>query len=240
MPSYIGYDEGSVDIDLVCGNTALGYSVPPHSWQFTVDLTAPNIDFQSPALWEMVSNPQFNAIVQLSDNLAGIDTNLISAYFIVRNDTFSASSIDAEQFGIGYRVNIPTPSQISAGDTVRLVLECCDLARICPANCRIDSLDFWVEPDFPCSLSTNPFTPNGDGFNDWVRFLYPKPFSHSVTLCIYDLGGKKLFCREIPAGNLDAQLWDGNRRSKKMPAGTYIYTIDGDGISCRGTVTLAR
>ena len=240
LPPYDGYSEGDVNIALVSGNTMLGYSIPPQSWVFTVDLTPPSIEFQTPQQWDMVTDPQFDVIVQLSDNLAGVDTSVISAYFIVHSDTFIASSMNTESFGTGYRVSIHTPPQISAGDTVQFVLECCDLAQICPANCRIDSLNFWVEPNFPCSLSTNPFTPNGDGFNDEVRFLYPKPFSHNVTLCIYDLGGKKLFCRKIPAGNLDAQLWDGTRNGKKVPAGTYIYTIDGDGISCRGTVTLAR
>ncbi|RKZ34476.1 hypothetical protein DRQ33_02045 [bacterium] len=240
IPPYDGYDEGWIDIRLIEGYTQLGYSVPEQYWTFVVDITAPEIVFQSPSEWDMIPESQFEVIAQISDQLAGTDTNSISAFFVVRNDTLQISSISAELFGTGYRVGIPNHPEISPGDTVNLHITVCDLAQLCPSNCRQDSLTFWVEPDFPCSLSTNPFTPNNDGFNDEVRFLYPKPFSHSVTLCIYDLGGRELFCRNIPAGDLSLQLWDGTRKGKNVPAGTYIYVIEGDGIHCRGTVTLAR
>jgi len=236
-----GYSEGEIIVLLNSGQTELGYEIPAQSWIFTIDLTPPEIEFIYPIDWEMVSDPNFFMIMQLEDELAGIDTESVSGYFVIDEETLYVSSITADSNATGFKIAIRTVSAIDAGDTVQFTLWFCDMAELCPQNCDSAIVNFWVEPDFACSLSTNPFTPNGDGINDLVRFFYTKPFSTDVTLCIYDLGGREILTRDIPAGDLDRQLWDGKRKNKNVPSGTYVYIINEDsGVICKGTITLVR
>ena len=240
LPPPEGYGDGAVEVALISAQTEWGYSLPEYRWVFWVDTEPPEIEFVSPEEWAMLPEPDFSVEAHITDALAGVDTDSVAAFFVVRGETLAPAEVEFVRQMDGYRCVVRSAEEIAAGDTVEVRILACDLAQICPPNCAGAVLNFWIEPDFPCSLSTNPITPNGDGFNDVVRFLYPKPFSHDVKVCIFDLGGREIFCREIPAGDLDAQLWDGTYDGRVLPGGTYIYTIDGDGIHCRGTITIAR
>ncbi len=240
LPPAGGYAEGEVVVELLSAQTASGYNIPAQRWSFFVDLSPPSVDFIYPTPWAMLPEPDFVATVELSDDGAGVDTTSIRVRFALSGDTIDAASA-AERYGDGWRVSAASAPNIAPGDTVEMVVYACDDVDTCAPNCTAQSLSFWIEPDYPCSLSTNPFTPNGDGINDVVTFFYPKPFSTRARLCIYDLGGREMFCRDIAPGDISAASWDGTRRGMKLPAGTYVYVIEGNGkILCRGTVTIAR
>ena len=79
----------------------------------------------------------------------------------------------------------------------------------------------------------NVFTPNGDGVNDFLQFIYEgnEPFEASV----YDRWGKVVF-----QTNTYNKVWDGKINGQEAPEGTYFYVVKvGDAIY-RGTVTLLR
>lgn len=70
----------------------------------------------------------------------------------------------------------------------------------------------------------NLFTPNGDGNNDVFRIRSLE--IAAIRLKIYDISGKLLFqtdSREVAVGI----GWDGTYGGKQMPAGNYIWEMDG-------------
>ncbi len=99
-------------------------------------------------------------------------------------------------------------------------------------------------PDYLCSATPNPFTPNGDGINDEVEFEFPGLGLVPGTIKIYTLGNLRVRTIEVPTGSgaKEAAKWDGRDDSgAPMRQGIYIYTIRAEGrIKCEGTATLAR
>lgn len=85
----------------------------------------------------------------------------------------------------------------------------------------------------------NAFSPNGDGLNDYFRFITTGD-DELRNLSIYNRWGEKIFYTD------DADTgWDGNDFSgKPQEIGSYIYTIetvcDGISQSLSGSVTLLR
>jgi len=82
----------------------------------------------------------------------------------------------------------------------------------------------------------NPFTPNGDGFNDIVEFKFPETLSGNAIIQIFDVNGRKV--REIH----NSIQWNGKDDSgKDMKPGAYIYIVKSEGkIISKGVVSLAR
>jgi gliding motility-associated-like protein len=90
----------------------------------------------------------------------------------------------------------------------------------------------------------NVFTPNGDGFND---YLVPFPYSsvEKINLVIVDRWGREVFHSSDPAIR-----WNGDDETTKQPcsAGVYMYvcdvfeiTLEGDRMrTLRGSVTILR
>ena len=82
----------------------------------------------------------------------------------------------------------------------------------------------------------NPFTPNGDGFNDYVEFRFPETLSGGAIIQIFDISGRKI--REIR----NSMSWYGtDDGGKDMKPGAYIYIVKiGEKIVSKGVVSLAR
>ncbi|MBM3239451.1 hypothetical protein FJZ31_24425 [Candidatus Poribacteria bacterium] len=85
----------------------------------------------------------------------------------------------------------------------------------------------------------NPFTPNGDGVNDFVRFYFENPQGVETIVRIYDLRGALV--RELTNVVTTEVTWDGkDEDGKLLELGLYIYQIKvGDNVK-GGTVVLAR
>jgi gliding motility-associated-like protein len=114
------------------------------------------------------------------------------------------------------------------------------------------SYDFWVEASSSTSKKTctvtlivqgqprgvipNPFTPNGDGFNDFVLFNYPEIITNHGTISIFNFNGRKV--KEIIGDN----RWYGkNDDGEDLSSGIYLYIVKIGGIiKANGTVTLVR
>ena len=78
----------------------------------------------------------------------------------------------------------------------------------------------------------NPFTPNGDGINDAVKFVFPvfkMPGQTSLILEVYALNGSLVHRRAQPvahAAGVQAVSWDGrDRDGVLLPPGLYICRV---------------
>ncbi len=66
------------------------------------------------------------------------------------------------------------------------------------------------EKNFVIALSPNPFSPDGDRFEDWLQISYELPLRANLTLKIYDFKGRLvktlLENSNLLSGNVS---WDG-------------------------------
>jgi gliding motility-associated-like protein len=84
--------------------------------------------------------------------------------------------------------------------------------------------------------SPNPFTPNGDGFNDLVLFKYDELNNSNSNIHIFNFRGKKV--KEIQG---DVR-WDGtDDQNEALPPGVYIFVVKANNkIIDKGPITLIR
>ncbi len=115
---------------------------------------------------------------------------------------------------------------------------------------RLDPEDYWAEWNednnigctnlsiisSECDAHPSPFSPNGDGVNDYAIFNYPGQAAMDAVIKIYDMEGQQV--RELK----NANIWDGaDGAGQPLPRDIYMYlVIRDDEIICKGTIYLAR
>ncbi len=89
---------------------------------------------------------------------------------------------------------------------------------------------------FHAGATPNPFTPNGDGFNDFVLFNLMELHSGAGEVNIFNFRGKKVITLQ------QNFRWDGkNEGGEAQPPGVYLYIAKADGkIIDKGAITLIR
>lgn len=96
---------------------------------------------------------------------------------------------------------------------------------------RINSLFYIVlAPRVEILVSPNPFSPDGDGWEDEavIEFNLPMETSH-IRLEIYDRTGKRIktLLNHQPAGSAGSVTWDGrDDEGKSIPIGVYIIFLE--------------
>jgi len=90
------------------------------------------------------------------------------------------------------------------------------------------------------SVFPNPFTPNGDGFNDYVEFSFSESDSRPPVIQIYNLRGKKI--RDLDGYTDPAYRWYGtDSHGHDVEPGVYIYVFKLENHqTSNGTITLIR
>lgn len=84
------------------------------------------------------------------------------------------------------------------------------------------------------------FTPNGDGKNDEMNFLYNNPKEVPVSGEIFDMRNAKVATLS-PGKDGSSLLWSGkDDNGQDVPKGVYVYQIKADGNTFNGTVVVAR
>ncbi len=89
-------------------------------------------------------------------------------------------------------------------------------------------------------VGPNPFTPNNNGFNDFVRFDFSGADAVTGYLVrIFDMNGKQV--RSLAANGQSEIIWDGtDTGGSVLKPGIYLYLIERNSrVVRRGSVTLA-
>ncbi|HBL15677.1 MAG TPA: hypothetical protein DD417_02645 [Elusimicrobia bacterium] len=91
------------------------------------------------------------------------------------------------------------------------------------------------------NISSRFVTPNDDGKNDFIIFVFDNPNGADVAGTVFDLRGAKV--ADMAAGPIPDRKslqWDGKMNGKAATSGVYVYQIKGDGKTFNGTVVVAR
>jgi hypothetical protein len=198
------FDEGLVEIFLIEGYDLSGYSIMDVSWQIHVDQTGPEIYFTYPEDGAMLPLEMSYTSFEVTDEIAGVDYSELIVYVLDGSDTLDEFLIfDVDSSGIiNFNLNYYGISY-TGGDSFTIIVEAIDDPDLCDPNRTSEHISFWFEPQLPCSLSTNPFTPNEDGYNDVVTFWFPGLYSRGGRVEIYDLRGVLLRKINVAAGALE-------------------------------------
>ena len=82
-------------------------------------------------------------------------------------------------------------------------------------------------------------TPNGDGKNDTMVFIFDNPQEKAVKGRIYDLRGA-LVATMGPGPVSNSLVWDAKSGGQVVPGGVYIYQLEADGTVYNGTVVVVK
>lgn len=94
--------------------------------------------------------------------------------------------------------------------------------------CAENSLKQGYSDELRLEIKPNPFSPDGDGFEDEVRFEYEIPLKSELTLKIYDVKGRlvKTLLEKDPQVSGEI-TWDGkNNKNRRVRAGIYIVFLE--------------
>lgn len=88
-------------------------------------------------------------------------------------------------------------------------------------------------------LTNRLITPNNDGKNDTMVFIFDNPQEKTVKGRVFDLRGALV--ATMAAGPIANSLkWDARAGGQPVPGGVYIYQIEADGTVYNGTVAVIR
>jgi gliding motility-associated-like protein len=87
-----------------------------------------------------------------------------------------------------------------------------------PTGCKTEAYVTIYVDSFTAVFMPNVFSPNGDGFNDFLAPLGKGIKSYSWS--VYNRWGEKVY-----DGSGTAASWDGTFQGTMQPVGTYVYTI---------------
>jgi hypothetical protein len=80
------------------------------------------------------------------------------------------------------------------------------------------------------SVTPNPFSPDGDGYDERTVVAYELPFTRAkVNLLLYTRTGVQKYCffSQQDSGKYGSVIWDGkDSKGKKMPVGLYIIYLE--------------
>ncbi len=242
------FSEGQISVALIEAFDEFGNRLhTPIEWIFSVDISTPIISLIRPNDGEMVDSAEADCEFNLYDLISPLDTSSIE--LLVWLDGDSTRLVLGEP-GLEWDSHLGTlafrPHSASlffkSADSLNLRLCASDSPDLCEANRGCLFFSYWIEPEVQCSTSTDPFTPNQDGYNDEVAILWPGFYRYAAVLEIFDMRGASIVKISAPAGKMESASWNGlDKNGRKCPSGVYIYevTVEGKRV-CRGTVTLAR
>ncbi|MBN1754641.1 gliding motility-associated C-terminal domain-containing protein [bacterium] len=215
------------------------------NWCFIVDCSSPVVFQVTPPESAFVLLEEIEDVrIHMEDSLCGIERDSLIFRVVVGEEQWEFIGLNPLYFERDTLV-FPLPMSgvvYDRGDTLEFtLLQLCDCAEGCGANCISDSVYWWVfiKPITDCSVNPNPFTPNGDGYNDETSFDYPKRFDRDAEIEIYDIKG--IHIRTLKPDHF-RYIWDGtDKNGRDCRQGTYVYVVKAEGKEvCSGTVILAR
>ncbi|MBN2541236.1 gliding motility-associated C-terminal domain-containing protein [bacterium] len=216
------------------------------NWCFTMDCVPPIIyEFGSEDCEFLYPDEVGNIEIVIEDELCGVVREETQIRVTVGDDEWTYGGEDPPNYYRGDTLIFPVPVtdvDYESGDTIHIcVLRACDCAIGCGPNCTLDTscACIFIMPTTECDVEPNPFTPNGDGYNDEAVFDFPKRFERDGEINIFDIKGKHI--RKLESDHYN-YIWDGlDDNGQACRQGTYIYIVKSEGKEvCSGTVILAR
>ncbi len=220
----------------------------PLEWIFYIDRVEPQSEMTEPPNFTRDILDQI--VIILTDLLSGINPNgLILEVEGVEYHYPSDFDWNWNSDGLGGSIiwnPVAHGIEYNAGDTIDVNIYAEDSPDLCGPNIHAASYSFIVEPWTPCMVNPNPFSPNGDTYNEITAFDWPNMTTEGATIYIFDV--RNILIKKIelePQRNYEdypVRAWDGkDNEGKYMPQGLYLYVIESDGrIVCNGTVILVR
>jgi hypothetical protein len=100
-------------------------------------------------------------------------------------------------------------------------------------------------------VSNRFITPNGDGKNDDVAFVFSNPSDSAGTVKIYDMrghlvttipinSGGSLACPNAAPGNPGCPSWDARANGQIVSSGVYIFVVNVESVVVSGAVVVLR
>ncbi|QXD15906.1 VCBS repeat-containing protein [Rhodocaloribacter litoris] len=161
---------------------------------------------------------------------------------LLRND-LEVSRWHVDQLAVG--ASTATTFEVAFPERGSVVLDCFVDVGDAQTEMREDNnrvtLSLLVEVSPELVVSPNPFTPNGDGINEPVRFRVSEAGYRGAVLKIFNFDGRLL--RTISTLDGSGHLtWDGrDEAGTAQPPGVYLYIVEETGaVRASGHVTLAR
>ncbi|MCD6531930.1 gliding motility-associated C-terminal domain-containing protein, partial [bacterium] len=247
---YFGNGE-IVTVTLVSASDNLGNPMwDVLTWTFQVDLRAPEPQIVTPENGAMIRSSTPRIEVEITENLAGIDEGSLVMYI-------NGVPYHPGEAGVEWHSGSPLEGMLvfdaqgaevvfAPGDTVWVRVEVCDAPDYCAPNCGTGTWWFTIEPEVGCYIHPNPFSPDGDGVNEFVVFDYPRMYSESAVLHIFNLRNVEVYTHEIGPidryEEFDIRSWRGvDNDGNPVKPGLYMYVITAGGeVLCNGTVVVGR
>ncbi len=241
------FSSGSVPLVLSPIFDNRGLSSPSYSWEFYVDTEKPIIENIRPSPGSSVAGSLFFDAYDCnlgSPHSSGVAYESIQVFVDNRTGTYDLSS-DINRNGVTLSVDLLDPTIVYTPNenfTVRISIP----DRVNSDHCGPNSIDtiitYRIAQSTNCRMSTNPITPNSDGYNDYTEFSFPGITDTDKDRVIYIYDVTHRLVKEIDAPGIHGFAWDGtDDNDNTVPQGVYYYiiTVDDESI-CNGTSSVAR
>lgn len=208
------------------------YGPPSEIWKFTINLV-PNSpqnliavpgNSQITLSWAPNTEPDISRYIIYSSQQLGFTPTLGDSVGGVNHP-------DSSYAHVGLTNGITYYYRISAID---------NLGNESEFSEEVSAIPFELKTEEIISILPNPFTPNNDGYNDYVEFKYPEMFDREPVIRIFNLKGRKVCELKEFAGN-EYHWYGKDDDGRELEPGVYIYILEANGkrISS-GTITLIR
>lgn len=219
--------------------------------------------FQSTPDFQGLETGIYNLIVQdVNGCEAGNATEIIPLdSFVLRTDPLEATLSFGESVSINLQSSSPLQNLTNITWSPNPGLDCYDCPnptaspristsyQVSAANangCRDEAIiRIIVKKDIPVFVP-NAFSPNGDGYNDWLT-VYAKQgvITNVRSMQIFNRWGEQVFENQNFQPNVPTEGWDGFFRNQTLNTGVFAYVIeleyfDGSTDFLKGDVTLNR
>ncbi|KAA3616495.1 MAG: hypothetical protein DWQ05_12255 [Calditrichaeota bacterium] len=140
-------------------------------------------------------------------------------------------SLNPQQLNLGEEavLNIRTATGVRVGEfSFQVLAQVYNIQRMAEVKLKI------LQP--PPPVMPNPFTPNGDGFNDQVLFDFPEFKTQAGTVFIFDIAGRQIAKLANPL------IWYGrDDDGNELKPGAYLYVVKTkDKTLATGVIGLAK